>query len=515
MSTIWAAVSSPLERDLTVHTVISDSKRTGMAAEGVARSDATATNSTSNRKLYKSRVRIHPKEAQGHYRTKKWAMMAFTLGIYYLVPWLRWNRGAGAPNQGVLVDLTHERLYFFFIEIWPQEVYYITGLLILAAVSLFLINALFGRLWCGYSCPQTEWTDLFIWVETKIEGDRNARIRLDAAPWTAGKIAKRTSKHTIWLLFAVATGGAWVFYYNDAPTLLHQLLTGTASLGNYAAVAGLTFTTYALGGLMREQVCTYMCPWPRIQAAMTDTEALSVTYRRDRGEPRGAHKKGESWEGRGSCIDCNQCVAVCPMGIDIRDGSQLECINCGLCADACDDVMKRIGQPPRLIAYDTEANVVRRQAGQAPRYRFVRPRTVLYAAVLTVVSAIMLVTLTFRHTLDLDVMRDRNPDYVQLADGAVRNAYTLKLMNRSGQARDLRLSVSGIKARAINVIGDGDISSSVLLPVEADKVRTLRVLVTVARPDLAGSHGLFFTLADSKGSEMRTADAVFVPGASR
>jgi len=498
-----------------MHTVISDGHRAGMAAEGVVRSDAIATNSAVNRKLFKSRVRIHPKEAGGHYRAMKWAMMAFTLSIYYIVPWLRWNRGGTAPNQAVLVDLAHERLYFFFIEIWPQEVYYITGLLILAAVSLFLINALFGRLWCGYSCPQTVWTDLFIWVETKIEGDRNARIRLDAAPWTGGKFAKRVSKHAIWLAFAVATGGAWVFYFNDAPTLLHQMLTGTASLGNYAAVAGLTFTTYALGGLMREQVCTYMCPWPRIQAAMTDIEALSVTYRRDRGEPRGAHKKGDTWEGRGSCIDCNQCVAVCPMGIDIRDGAQLECINCGLCIDACDDVMGRIGQPPRLIAYDTEANILRRQAGQPVRHRFVRPRTILYGVVLVAVAAIMLLTLTFRHTLDLDVIRDRNPDYVQLADGAVRNAYTLKLMNRSGEARALRLSVSGIKAREIRVIGDGEIKTSVLLPVDADKVRTLRVLVTVARPDLGDTHGLTFALADRAGRESRTASAVFVPGSSR
>jgi cytochrome c oxidase accessory protein FixG len=500
---------------VTVHTVISDGKRIGMAAESVARSDAVATNSAANRKLYKSRVPIYPREAQGQYRSFKWGMMAFTLGIYYLVPWLRWNRGANAPNQAVLVDLAHERFYFFFIEIWPQEVYYITGLLILSAVALFLVNALFGRLWCGYSCPQTVWTDLFIWVETKIEGDRNARMRLAAAPWSANKIIKRVSKHAIWLAFAVATGGAWVFYYNDAPTLLHQLLTGTASVSNYAAVAGLTFTTYALGGLMREQVCTYMCPWPRIQAAMTDIEALCVTYRRDRGEPRGAHKKGDSWEGRGSCIDCNQCVAVCPMGIDIRDGAQLECINCGLCIDTCDDVMTRIGQPTRLIAYDTEANILRRQAGQMPRHRFVRPRTILYGAVLVVVSAIMLVTLTFRHTLDLDVMRDRNPDYVQLADGAVRNAYTIKLMNRSGQARDLRLGVSGIRVREIKVIGDGEIKSSVLVSVGADKVRTLRVLVTVAQRDLQDSHDLTFTLGDNAGTETRAAEAVFVPGAKK
>jgi len=502
---------------LTVHTVISSDKQpdkpAGMAADGVARSDAVATNSAANRKLYKSRVPIYPKEAEGHYRSMKWAMMAFTLTIYYVTPWLRWNRGASAPNQAVLVDLAHERFYFFFIEIWPQEVYYITGLLILSAVALFLVNALFGRLWCGYSCPQTVWTDLFIWVETKIEGDRNARMRLAAAPWSVGKIAKRVSKHAVWLMFAVATGGAWVFYYNDAPTLLHQLFNGTASLSNYFAVAGLAFTTYTLGGLMREQVCTYMCPWPRIQAAMTDNEALCVTYRRDRGEPRGAHKKGESWDGRGSCIDCNQCVAVCPMGIDIRDGAQLECINCGLCVDACDDVMGKIGQPSRLIAYDTEANILRRQAGKASRYRFMRPRTILYAGILAGVSAIMLLTLTFRHTLDLDVIRDRNPDHVRLTDGAVRNAYTIKLMNRSGQARTLKLGVSGIKARQIRLIGDGEIVSSVPLSVEADKVRTVRILVTVAPADLSTSRSLTFSLAD--GNEKREVQTVFVPGDAR
>ncbi len=484
-----------------------------MAAEGVARSEAQASNSAANRKLYKSRVPIYPKEVDGIYRHIKWAMMAFTLSIYYLVPWLRWDRGPLAPHQAVLVDLAHERLYFFFIEIWPQEVYYITGLLILAAVSLFLINALFGRLWCGYSCPQTVWTDLFIWVETKIEGDRNARIRLAAAPWSLEKIAKRVAKHSIWLLFAVGTGGAWVFYFADAPTLLHQLLSGSASIGVYAAVGGLAFTTYSLGGLMREQVCTYMCPWPRIQAAMTDHEALSVTYRRDRGEPRGAHKKGDSWDGRGSCIDCKQCVAACPMGIDIRDGSQLECINCALCIDACDDVMLRINLPTGLIAYDTEANVQRRLAGEAPRFRFMRPRTVLYAAILVLVSAIMLFAFVGRRTLDLDVIRDRNPDFVTLADGAVRNGYTLKVMNRSEVSRVFQLRVGGMQTREVNIIGLGKVPQPADLAVDPDKVRTLRVIVTVDRAQLRpGTQHVEFSLSDPARHEVRTVSTAFVSG---
>ncbi len=484
-----------------------------MAAEGVVRSEAQASNSAANRKLYKSRVPIYPKEADGFFRQIKWAAMALTLSIYYLVPWIRWDRGPGAPGQAVLVDLTRQRLYFFFIEIWPQEIYYITGLLILAAVSLFLINALFGRLWCGYACPQTVWTDLFIWVETKIEGDRGARIRLAAAPWTAGKVAKRVSKHIVWLIFAAATGGAWVFYYTDAPTLMSQLVTGSASLGTYAAIAGLTFTTYSLGGLMREQVCTYMCPWPRIQGAMTDDEALNVTYRRDRGEPRGLHRKGEDWKNRGACIDCKQCVAVCPMGIDIRDGAQLECINCALCVDACDDVMGKIGLPAGLIAYDTEDNVRRRLTGERPRFRFVRPRTILYAVVLTLVSVVMVFAFATRRTLDMDVLRDRNPNFVTLADGAVRNGYTLKLMNHASLPRDFHLSVSGLPIRRLTVIGMGDAVAPIKLPVGADTVRTVRVLVTVDGQAVNHSEqGLVFQVRENGDGEVRAVKAVFISG---
>jgi cytochrome c oxidase accessory protein FixG len=406
--------------------------------------------------------------------------------------------------------MSRQRLYFFFVEIWPQEVYYITGLLIVSAVSLFLVNALFGRLWCGYSCPQTVWTDLFIWVETKIEGDRSARIRLAAAPWSATKIAKRTSKHLVWLLFAVGTGGPWVFYFNDAPTLLHQLLDGTAGTGNYVFIGLLTFTTYTFGGLMREQVCTYMCPWPRIQAAMTDREALSVTYRRDRGEARGPHRKGESWDGRGDCIDCKQCVAACPMGIDIRDGAQLECINCALCIDACDDVMGRINRPLGLIAFDTEANVERRLKGETPRFHFLRPRTIFYTAVILLVGAIMAFSFSTRHTVAMDVLRDRNPAFVTLSNRSVRNGYTLKLMNRSGAARPLTLDLVGISPARVSIIGVGT-KLPVAILVDADRVRTLRVLVTVAPGNFRpGPQPIQFLLAS--GDEQRTVEAIFVGG---
>lgn len=483
------------------------------AAHGVVRSDAEAINRSAKQAFYKARVPIYPKLVHGFYRKLKWAVMAITLSIYYFTPWIRWDRGPGAPSQAVLVDLAHERFYFFFIELWPQEVYYITGLLILAALSIFLASALFGRIWCGYACPQTVWTDLFIYVERMIEGDRSARIRLDKEPWTAGKIAKRVSKHSAWLVISVLTGGAWIFYFADAPTLAQQLFTGEAALTAYAFIGIFTFTTYSLGGLMREQVCIYMCPWPRIQAAMTDAEALSVTYRSDRGEPRGFHKKGQSWEGRGACIDCNQCVAACPMGIDIRDGAQLECINCALCIDACDEVMDKVGLAHGLIAYDTDVNIQRRRADEKPRFQFVRARTILYGGVTAVVAAIMLFAFMTRHTIGLDVLRDRNPNYVRLSDGSVRNGYTIKLLNHSGLPRSLELTIDGLKVTSFNVIGEHDTKGDINILVPADKIRSLRALIAIEPADLPKERQEFtFTLKDLASGEKVETRSMFIPG---
>src|SRR5690606_13844123 len=255
----------------------------------------------------------------------------------------------------VLIDLANRRFYFFFIEIWPQEFFLVAGLLVMAGLGLFLLTSTIGRAWCGYTCPQTVWVDLFLAVERAIEGDRNARIRLDQGPWTARKLALRAAKHAIWLAIGVATGGAWIFYFADAPALLADFVSGQAAPVAYITVALLTATTYVFGGLMREQVCTYMCPWPRIQAAMLDEHSLTVTYNDWRGEPRSRHARRAQAAGTpvGDCVDCNACVAVCPMGIDIRDGQQLECITCALCIDACDGVMDKIGKERGLISYAT------------------------------------------------------------------------------------------------------------------------------------------------------------------
>ncbi|HEX2817541.1 MAG TPA: cytochrome c oxidase accessory protein CcoG, partial [Phenylobacterium sp.] len=394
--------------------------------------------------LYQARVPIYPKLVHGRWRAIKWALMALTLTIYWATPWIRWARPDGLPQQAVLVDFAGGRFYFFGIQLWPQEVYYITGLLVMAAMALFLVSALFGRLWCGYACPQTVWTDLFIYVERAFEGDRNARMRLDAAPWSFDKLWRKAGKHAVWLGIAFGTGGAWIFYFHDAPTVLRGFWVGQAAVTAYIFCALLTATTYVFAGFMREQVCIYMCPWPRIQGAMLDQHSLQITYRADRGEARGPHKKGETWEGRGDCIDCNACVVVCPMGIDIRDGSQLECINCGLCADACDEIMDKVGRPRGLISYDTDAAVAARASGEPAVYKLVRPRTVYYAGALSLVSVLMLWGLTHRSVIDLHVLRDRNPMFVRMQDGSVRDGYTLKIANRSFYAKTFAVRFSGL-----------------------------------------------------------------------
>ncbi|MEM8664975.1 MAG: cytochrome c oxidase accessory protein CcoG, partial [Pseudomonadota bacterium] len=278
---------------------------------GVRQYEVEAVNQGNRPQLYKGREPIYPRRVHGRFRTLKWWIMGVTLTIYYATPWLRWDRGPYAPDQAVLVDLAGRRFFFGPIEIWPQEFYYVAGLLIMAGLGLFLVTSAVGRAWCGYACPQTVWTDLFIWVERIVVGDRNARIRLDNSPWSARKVRLKVSIHTIWLLIAVATGGAWIFYFADAPTLFGQFVRGDAAPAAYITVAVLTFTTYTLGGLMREQVCTYMCPWPRIQAALMDEHSLTVTYNDWRGEPRSGHRKRGAAEGRdmGDCVDCNACVA--------------------------------------------------------------------------------------------------------------------------------------------------------------------------------------------------------------
>ena len=463
------------------------------------------------RTLYKAREPIYPKRVKGTFRRLKWAILIATLSVYYFIPWIRWPRGVNEPAQAVLVDFPGRRFYFFFIEIWPSELYFVTGLLIIAALMLFLMTALFGRVWCGYTCPQTVWTDLFIGVERLVEGDRNKRMRLAKAPWTASKIAKKTVKHTLWILIAAATGGAWVFYFHDAPTVFPEIFTGDAPGTAYLFMGILTFTTYMLAGTMREQVCTYMCPWPRIQGALIDEEALNVTYRKDRGEPRGAHKKGEPWDGRGDCVDCQACVGACPMGIDIRDGAQLECINCALCIDACNTVMDKVERPRGLIAYDTDLNFSRRAEGKPASIRLVRPRTVMYASLILIVSSIMTVGLVSRPSLTVDVSRDRAPAFVRLSDGSVRNAYKVQIYNKSNVERGFTISFAGLEGAEIGAVGVPVTDGRIEIVIPGDGARSLRVFATLPASALtAPSMPLEVRATARDNDEMQSERSVFL-----
>ena len=468
--------------------------------------------------LYAPRRKIYPQSTHGKFRTIKWIVLAVTLGIYYLLPFVRWDRGPLAPSQAVLIDLPNRRFYFFFIELWPQEIYYLTGLLILAAIGLFLMNAIAGRVWCGYLCPQTVWTDLFFAIERLVEGDRREHMKRDSQQWVAGTWARKGVKHFLWLMMAWWTGGAWVLYFADAPTLVWDLATGQAAFVAYLWIGILTFTTYTLAGHMREQVCLYMCPWPRIQAALTDEYALNVTYRYDRGEPRCSVKKAEQLHAQGQpagdCVDCLQCVHVCPTGVDIRGGANLGCIQCGLCIDACDNVMTKLGRATGLIAYDTDLNIKARSEGQTPSFKLIRGRTLVYAAIIAIAGGIMIYTLATRDNEGISVIHDRNPMYVQMSDGALRNAYTIRIVNKELKSRDFIVSVDGLPSSLVDFIGlppraDG----RQLVTVGPDQTKEVRVMVTdYSNTAPAPSTTVLFSLIDiDSGAVAQMRDHFFGP----
>jgi cytochrome c oxidase accessory protein FixG len=470
--------------------------------------------------LYAAREPVFPRRISGRFRNLKWSLMAVMLGIYYLTPWIRWDRGPTMPDQAVLVDLANRRFFFFMIEIWPHEFYFVAGLLIMAGLGLFLFTSALGRVWCGYACPQTVWTDLFLMVERWVEGDRNAQLRLWQQHWNLHKARLRLVKWTLWLGIGLATGGAWVFYYADAPTLLRGLLTGTAHPIAYTTIAVATLTTFVFGGFAREQICIYACPWPRIQAAMMDEDTITIAYREWRGEPRGKHRKAEGADALGDCIDCMACVNVCPMGIDIRNGQQLECITCGLCIDACDEIMAKIGKPRGLIDYLALKDEAAERAGAHPKQiwkHIFRPRTMLYFALWSGVGIALVVALFMRSPFDFNVSPVRNPLYVMLADGAIRNSYEIRLRNK--QAREVTFDLSVSSGHDNDETGfDGAVQltlegrESTLVSVAADETLTQRVYVTAARgTDMADEEHteIRFWLRDVNGTGRVSTDTVF------
>ena len=462
--------------------------------------------------LYAAHEPVFPKKVYGPFRNLKWIIMIVTLGIYYLTPLIRWDRGPSLPDQAVLIDMANRRFYFFWIEIWPHEFYFIAGLLVMAGLGLFLFTSALGRVWCGYACPQTVWTDLFILVERWIEGDRNARLRLHRQKkWDFRKLRLRLTKWAAWLIIAVATGGAWVFYFADAPTLAWDLVTLNAHPIAYTTIAVMTGTTFFFGGIAREQICIYACPWPRIQAAMMDEDTLVVAYRHWRGEPRGKLKKGQLDPEQGDCIDCMACVNVCPVGIDIRDGQQLECITCALCIDACDDTMAKIGKPRGLIDYmaftDEKAEIAGGKAKNIWKHVF-RPRTLLYTGLWSLVGVGLLVALFIRSDIDMTVAPVRNPTYVTMSDGSIRNTYEIKLRNKHGEERPFQLSIAGDPALQLEI--EGSESDTIMAPADtAFPVRAYVVAPKGSVPADSERVEFRFWVEDAINGERAYRDTVF------
>ena len=471
--------------------------------------------------LYEKSPTVHNKRIDGPFRRFKWAVMVVTLAIYYVTPWIRWDRGPYAPDQAVLVDLAGRRFYMFGIEIWPHEFYFVAGLLIMAGIGLFIVTSAVGRAWCGYACPQTVWTDLFQHVDRFFDGDRNARLRLDKAPWGPAKIARRGGKWSVYLIISFLTGGAWILYFADAPTLISEFFAGEAAPIAYATVGVLTATTFILGGFMREQVCIYMCPWPRIQTAMMDEKSLLVTYKDWRGEPRGSLKKAQKNPAEyGDCVDCLQCVQVCPTGIDIREGPQIGCITCALCIDACDRVMKDIGRPRGLIDYATLDDCESEAKGAAPRSPWrvlLRPRTLAYFAMWGGIGGALLFALGVRAHTELSVAHDRNPPFMLMKDGAVRNAYTLNLRNMESRPRDMEIALRGLPGAVFwtDQIAREDAAQTQRIAVSADSTRTVRIYVLAPADAAQQNFEITLTSLDDQRESDRQETLFMTPGGTQ
>lgn len=400
-------------------------------------SDASDNNkNTGTVELYASRKKIYVKEVKGFFQRIRNVSLTALMGMYFLFVWITVD---GQPL--IHFDLPAREFHLYGATFYPQDFILLSGMLIICAFGLFFITTLFGRVWCGYTCPQTVWTFIFMWVEERIEGGRNKRMKLDKAPRSAEKIAKKSAKHSAWLLIALATGLTFVGYFYPIRDLIADLFTLQANGWAYFWVGFFTVATYLNAGWMREQVCLYMCPYARFQSVMFDPNTRVVSYDPNRGEPRGSRKKGVAPAdlGLGDCIDCGQCVQVCPTGIDIRDGLQYECIGCALCIDACDDVMDKMNYPRGLIRYTTENEL------EGKTSKLLRPRTFGYGLVLVAMMAAITITIMTRVPAQLDVLKDRGAPFGYNGDGRVENSYTLKIANMTETPHTFTISASGLE----------------------------------------------------------------------
>jgi len=452
--------------------------------------------------LYEASKKIYPRTVRGVFARWRWALVFLTQLVFYGMPWVEWG-----GRQMVLFDLAARRFYIFGLVLYPQDLIYLSGLLVISALSLFLFTAVAGRLWCGYACPQTVYTEIFMWVEQRIEGNRAARMRLDAEPMSLEKLVKKWFKHIVWIGIAMWTGFTFVGYFTSIRELGMAFLRTQMGSWEVFWVFFYGFATYGNAGFMREQVCKYMCPYARFQSAMFDRDTLIVTYDPRRGEPRAPRRKGPDPRSMalGDCIDCGLCVQVCPTGIDIRQGLQYECIGCGLCADACDTVMRKMAYAPGLIRYDTQNGM---EAGWSRRQllrRVLRPRVLVYAAILLLLVTGLLASLVVRSPLKVDVVRDRAALARIAESGRLENVYRLQIMNATEQPQRYRIAASGLEGLSV--------SPDEPVAVDAAQSRWVAVRLQVPYGSVpAGSHTVHFGIREEgSGAQVSEKAAFLVP----
>lgn len=439
--------------------------------------------------LYRSEDKVYPREVKGRFASLRRIAMFVLLGMFYLGPWLTW-----ADRQAVLFDLPARKFYIFGLTLWPQDFIYLALLLIILAVSLFFFTAIAGRVWCGFACPQTVWTEAFSWIERLIEGDRSKRMKLDKAPWTANKILRKTAKQVSWIALALFTGFSFVGFFVPVRELAANLLSFSSGGWEFFWVFFYGFATYGNAGFMREQVCKYMCPYARFQGAMFDKDSLIISYDEARGEPRGGRKRNVDPKdvGLGDCIDCTMCVQVCPTGIDIRDGLQYECIACAACIDACDSVMDKMNYPRGLVRYSTE------HALHSKPYKLVRPRTIVYSLILTVLVGSLASSIILRQPVILDVLRDRNTLFRDVGRQGIENNFTVRIINKQNEAHEYQLSVRGLDGIAIQ--------TETRVGVAAESVFTLPTSVTAPHESAVGGQRIEFVLEATDDPTIRVVE---------
>ena len=451
--------------------------------------------------LLEVRRKVYMRSVTGVFARWRWILVWFTQLLYYGLPWLQWN-----DRQAVLFDLGARKFHIFGLILYPQDFVYLTALLIISAMSLFLFTTVAGRLWCGYACPQTVYTEIFMWIERKIEGDRARRMKLVAQGFSARKFRIKLTKQVCWILFSLWTGFTLVGYFTPIQDLALQVLS--FSLGPWQTfwILFYGFATYGNAGFLREQVCKYMCPYARFQGVMFDKDTWVITYDPGRGEPRGAKSKKNTSEGRGDCIDCSLCVQVCPTGIDIRDGQQYECIGCAACIDACDQVMEKVGSPKGLIRYDTLNGMENGWSRAQLWKRVFRPRVIVYSVVLLTVTAAMFGHIATRVPLKVDVMRDRGALSREVKNGVIENVYRVMLINSVEQPRTFTLDVDGLPTVRI------DSEDTVSVAAASNRLVAVRVR---AEPDsgVAGSNRIEFvvTATDDPTVVQRAKTSFFLP----